>query len=250
MTTNNDIFEFLCSVAPLELQMDFDNSGFQAGRKDMPVQKVLLSLDITDEVINEAAEMGASLLISHHPVIFTPLRSVTDTKLLRIIENGMSLISMHTNLDIVSGGVNDVLAAKFRLSDIQALGDDGCGRTGTLKDACSMTEFLEKCKMELDTQHLRYYDAGRKVEHLAVLGGSGGDHLEAAHQRGCDTFLTADIKYHQFLMAKEIGVNLIDGDHFCTENLIIPVLAERLGERFPDTVFAVSSRHVQTASFI
>ena len=250
MVTNNEIYEFLCSLAPLALQLGFDNSGFQLGRRLAPVNKALLALDITDEVIGEAKGLGASLLISHHPLIFDPLRSVTDTKLLRLIENGMSVISMHTNLDIAAGGVNDALASQFALSDVLPLDEDGCGRWGTLQEELSMQDFLFICKALLKTAGLRYYDSGRPVKHLAVMGGAGGDAVRTAFEKGCDTYLTADIKYHQFLLAKELGLNLIDGDHFCTENVIIPVLKDRLEMRFPETEFIVSACHSQTVSFI
>ena len=96
---------------------------------------------------------------------------------------------------------------------------------------------------------LRYYDSGRQVSKLAVMGGSGGDSLETAYRLGCDTYLTADIKYHQFLEAQELGINLIDGDHFCTENLVIPVLAQRLRAAFPETKFTISKRHHQVIRF-
>ena len=112
-----------------------------------------------------------------------------------------------------------------------------------------MEEFLPFCKEKLHTNGLRYYDAGCAVKKLAVLGGSGGSSLVEAWRAGCDTYLTADVKYGVFLQARELGINLIDGDHFCTENPVIPVLAERLREAFPQTEFILSDRHGQTARF-
>ena len=102
----------------------------------------------------------------------------------------------------------------------------------------------------MDSKGLRYYDAGRSVKRLAVMGGSGGDYIGCAVEKGCDTYVTADIKYHQFLEAKELGINLIDGDHFCTENPVIPSLCEKLRHEFPDVCFTVSARHGQVISFI
>ena len=249
MAKVEDIFKELCSYAPLNLQMSFDNSGFLFGRKDSAVNKVLLALDITPAVVEEASELGAELIVSHHPLIFSALKSITDEKLLKLAENKINVISMHTNLDIAWGGVNDVLMEALGVSSEGALDEDGCGRIGKLPAPMSMQDFLALCKDTLKTGGLRYYDSGRQVNQLAVMGGAGGDSVETAYRLGCDTYLTADIKYHQFLQAAEFGINLIDGDHFCTENLIIPVLAARLGSRFEDVSFTVSKKHRQLISF-
>lgn len=249
MVTAKDIFENLCVLAPLELQLGFDNSGFLFGRDTASVTKALLALDVTSAVVDEAIEQGAELVISHHPLIFSPLKSVTDEKLLRLARHQIGVISMHTNLDIAKGGVNDVLMAALGAQVQGGLDEYGCGRVGRLDKAMPMEEFLPFCKAVLKTAGLRYYDSGRQVSKLAVMGGSGGDSLETAYRLGCDTYLTADIKYHQFLEAQELGINLIDGDHFCTENLVIPVLAQRLRTAFPETEFNISKRHHQVISF-
>lgn len=250
MTTGKDIFNNLCALAPLTLQLDFDNSGFLFGREAAAVTKVLLALDVTTDVVYEAIEQQAELIISHHPLIFSPLKSVTDEKLLKLARHQIGVISMHTNLDIAQGGVNDVLMTALGAEIISALDEDGCGRVGTLEKPMTMGEFLPFCKSVLKTAGLRYYDSGREVSKLAVMGGSGGGSLETAHRLGCDTYLTADLKYHQFLEARELGINLIDGDHFCTENLILSALAQRLRIAFPETEFFLSKRHHQIVRFV
>ena len=253
MRTVDEIFSWLCTQAPLELQMDFDNSGFLLGHGSGPVSRALLALDMTKEVVEEASEMQAQLLISHHPLIFSPLKSVTEEgpgeKALLLAERGIAAVSMHTNLDIAQGGVNDVLIELLGAEAQEALDADGCGRVGELKEPMALSDFLRLCKERLHTKGLRYVDAGREVRRLAVMGGSGGSALADALAKGCDTYVTADIKYNQFLEAKEKGINLIDGDHFCTENPVIPVLAERLRRQFPDVEFLVSQRHGQVVSF-
>lgn len=253
MTSVKEIFEYLCELAPLELQTDYDNSGFLLGRSYMPVEYALLALDITPDVIQEAIERQVQLIISHHPLIWGSLKSVTDVaggeKLLRLAENGFAVISMHTNLDIAQGGVNDVLIRLLDAEPTEALDSSGCGRVGRLAEPVPLMDFLHLCKGRLNTKGLRYYDAGRPVEKLAVLGGSGGSALEDAFYKGCDTFVTADIKYSQFLKAKELGINLIDGDHFCTENPVIPELAKKLRTAFKNVEFYVSEQHEQVISF-
>ena len=250
MTTVKDIYDFLCAAAPLELQLGFDNSGFLVGRNDKSVKKVLLSLDVTAEVIDEAIELGAELIISHHPVIFSAIKKLTDEKLLRLIENSIAVISMHTNLDIADGGVNDVLLKLLGAEGDEALDSDGCGRIGELAAPMDFDTFLNFCKSRLNSKGLRYYYAGKPVKNLAVMGGAGGDFVGLAFEKGCDTYVTADVKYNRFLEAAEMGINLIDADHFCTENPVMPVLKNRLSAAFPEVIFTLSSRHGQIISFM
>ena len=254
MTTVQDLFDFLKAVAPLELQLDFDNAGFLIGHANSEVRKVLLALDVTDEVTEEAVQSGVQLIVSHHPVIFHPVRSITDTradtvKLLRLIENHIAVISMHTNLDIAEGGVNDVLIKLLGAEMDGVLDADGCGRVGHLSAPLSLEDFLARCKQTLAVNGLRYVSAGKPVQRLAVMGGAGADSLAQAAALGCDTYVTADIKYHQFQRAAELGLNLIDADHFYTENPVIPVVAKRLAEKFPDVEFIVSQRHAACIRF-
>ena len=248
MTSIQDIFDELCRIAPLELQMDFDNAGFQLGHGDREVHRALLSLDVTDAVAEEAHALGAELIVSHHPLIFSPLKSVCDTeavqrRVLFLIENGIGLISMHTNLDIAEDGVNDVLIRLLGAEPAGALDEDGCGRIGTLPEPVPLDAFLKRCKEMLGAEGLRYCAGGKAVSHIAVMGGAGAGSLEVAAAKGCDTYVTSDIKYHQFQRAAELGLTLIDADHFYTENPVIPELARRLSERFPDVAIHVSERH-------
>ena len=253
MHTVQNIFDTLRSWAPLDLQMDFDNSGFLVGRPQRTVSRVLLSLDITATVIEEAEDWGAELIVSHHPVIFRPVKSLTpgagELPLL-LAEKGIAAVCMHTNLDIAQGGVNDVLIRLLGAEPEEALDRDGCGRVGTLPETLALPDFLARCKERLHAPGLRYADGGRPVRRLAVLGGSGGEEWETALEKGCDTYVTADVKYHQFLEAAALGLNIIDADHFCTENPVIPVLAERLRQAFPEIDFRVSAVHCPVIRFL
>ena len=247
----DDIYKWLCAFAPLELQMSFDNSGFLVGRKDREVDRVLIALDITPELVLEAQERGAQLIISHHPVIFSAIKSLTDEKLLQLAKADIAAICMHTNLDICDGGVNDVLIELLSGSKAASpLGEDGCGRVAYLPEEMNLESFLENCKSVLGAEGLRYYDAHRKVSKLAVLGGSGADYMMAAVARGCDSFVTADIKHHEFLLAAELGINLIDAGHYCTEAPVIPALKTKLSAAFEDVEFILSSRQGQIIHFI
>ncbi len=255
MPTVQEIFKLLNEKAPVAQKMDFDNVGLLVGRSNAPVRRVLAALDITDEVIAEAAEMGAELIVSHHPLFFD-LKAVTDgtwegQKALTLAERRMAAICMHTNLDAALGGVNDALMETLGGTVTGVLEPDtGIGRIGELPGPMDFPAFLAHVKSALDGNGLRYHDAGRPVKRLAVCGGSGGSDLDLAAAAGCDTYVTADVKYHQFLEAKHLGLNLIDADHFCTENVVVPVLVRWLREAFPALEVRLSRVHRQTAQFI
>jgi len=256
MATVKEITDFLGQLAPRELKMDFDNVGLLVGRPDAAVTKVLVSLDITDEVISEAAETGVQLIAAHHPFFFEGPKSIVDTdvtgrKIINLVTHEISAVCMHTNLDAAQGGVNDVLAEELGAAVIGVLNEeDNMGRVAELPEETDFAAFLESTCAALKSRGLRYHDAGRAVRRIGVCGGAGGDDVMTAFERGCDTYVTSDIKYHQFLLAKELGLNLVDADHFCTENVIVPVLAEKLAEKFGGEVqVSVSKVHGQTSRF-
>ena len=258
MATVREIYQYLDGLAPFALQMDFDNAGFLVGRGDRQVKKILVSLDITQEVAEEAGELGAELIVSHHPVIFHPAKSVTDADpdgrvLLALIEKGIAAICAHTNLDAVSGGVNDILAQRLGLTQIEQLHQDGVdaagrpygiGRVGnTVGLPRYAPEFAAFVKETLGANGVRYVDARRPVRRVAVGGGACADMLRDALALGCDTFVTADVKYNGFLDAKALGVNLIDAGHYPTEQVVVPVLAKWLSVGFPQVEVVETTCH-------
>ena len=254
MTTVNDILSMLASRAPVENKLDFDNVGLLVGRSDRQVGRVLAALDITDDVIREAADLHADLIVSHHPLFFE-LKSVTDgtwtgERVLSLAENRIAAICMHTNLDAARGGVNDALLAAVGCTYTEEFDPaTGIGRIGVRQTPTELAAFLAEIKASLHGAGLRYHDAGRPVYKVAVCGGSGGGEIELAHAAGCDTYVTADIKYDPFLEAKHLGINLIDADHFCTENVVVPILKEWIEASFPDVEVLISAVHGQTAQF-
>ncbi len=262
MVRIDDVMDFFEKTVPTAMKMDFDNVGFLVGKITNEVTKALVALDITDEVIEEAIEMGAELIISHHPMFFK-VKSVTNTtregrKVIRMLENGVSAICLHTNLDTVAGGVSDALIEKLGCKNFGALEESenfkngqayGMGRHGEFTNPMTMPELMHLVKEMLNTNGQRYHDAGRPVKQIAVCGGSGGDLIDTVLARGCDTYITADIKYHQFLHAVESGLNIIDAGHYSTENLIVPVIADMLRGYFREIEVEISKRHVQCIDF-
>lgn len=263
MAVVRDFVGFIDQIAPFDTQEGFDNAGFLVGRGDRPVERVLVALDVTEEVVSEAADWGAQLIVAHHPVIFQPARSVTDESpagrvLLALTENRIAAICAHTNLDAAQAGVNDCLARALELTDIGQLrqaGVDaqgrpyGVGRTGTAhRPGLSAAEYAAFVKEKLGSASVRFVDGGRPVEKVAVGGGACGSMMEDALARGCDTFVTADLKYNNFLDAHALRLNLMDAGHFPTENVVCQPLAARLAEAFPQVEARVSQVHREVYS--
>lgn len=261
MTRVKDIAAYFAEKIPAEMKMDFDNVGLLVGICEAEVTSALLALDITDEVIGEAIGLKAQLIVSHHPLFFD-LKRVSDdepnsAKAVRLLQNGISALCLHTNFDGVDGGVNDALSRALgvtpegRLEDLKTPSgtEYGIGRYGHIKSPMALEDYLAFVKAALHTNGLRYHDAGRPVYKVALCGGSGGEYVRRAAELGCDTLVTADIKYHQLLEARELGINALDADHFCTENVAVPVLEEMLGAAFPKVKTHISAVHAQTAKF-
>ena len=249
MTTAHDIERSLYDWAPRELAMAWDNVGLLVGDPAQEVRRVLVALDITQGVAEEAVSLGAQMIVSHHPVMNCAWHEVqtlraddAQGRLLRyLVRHGLAACCMHTNLDAAAGGVNEVLAQKLGLSDLKMLTEEKIGRIGTLKCEIPLVEFTHSVIELLRCNGLRYVDAGRPVHRVAVGGGACGCYIPQAIAAGCDTFVTSDLKYNDFLDTE--GLNLIDAGHFPTENVVCPALRDRLTEAFPAVDVLCSTSH-------
>lgn len=262
MATVHDILIFLETLAPRSMKMDWDNVGLLCGSRKAEVTKILVALDPFEGVCQEAAAWGADLIVTHHPLIFQALKSITDdTSIGRSIQllcrENISAINAHTNLDCAPGGVNDRLAAALGLSEIAVIdpmGVDAKGkewgllRKGTVKER-ALSDFLPTVKAALGCEGLRYVDGGRPVRQVAVGGGACASELMNAYHAGCDTFVTSDVKYNQFWDAKDLGINLIDAGHFYTENPITVCLTEKIAAHFPEVAVKISETHRDCMKF-
>lgn len=252
MATVADILIFLESLAPSSLKMDWDNVGLFCGSKSNAVTKILVALDPFEGVCREAAEVGAELIVTHHPLIFQAANAVTDEtsvgrSIMFLCRHGISAVNAHTNLDVAPGGVNDALAEKLGLQNVVTL-EDGLLRAGNVARQ-NLSAFLDFVKETLGCDGLRYADGGKPVQKVAVGGGSCAEEMLQALADGCDTFVTADCKYNQFWDARDLGLNLIDAGHFHTENPIVPVLAEKLQAAFPEIQVEISKTHKDCMKF-
>lgn len=254
MTTVADILKYIETLAPRELKMDWDNVGLNCGSRNAPVTKILVALDPFEHVCAEAADWGADLLVTHHPLIFRPIPMVTDDAaitrgLMTLIRHDISHICAHTNLDCAPGGVNDVLAAVLGLENVEPLGAyGGMMRCGTVPEQ-TLETFLAFVKDRLRCDGLRYCDGGKPVRKVAVGGGACSDGLYDAILAGCDTFVTSDVKYNNFWDAREQGLNLIDAGHFHTENPVVAMLAQKIAAQFPQVQVKISENHWDCMKF-
>ena len=262
MTTVADILKYVETLAPTYMKMDWDNVGLLCGSRETPVTKVLVALDPFEGVCREAAEWGAELIVTHHPIIFDPLKSVTEEttvgrSIMTLCRHGISAVNAHTNLDCAPGGVNDVLAATLGLNDVETIPpffrDDQGRQWGLLRrgrvEKQPLFQFLETVKSSLNAEGLRYVDGGKPVRRVAVGGGSCADGMHEALEAGCDTFVTADVRYNQFWDAHDLGLNLIDAGHFYTENPVTRVLADTLKRAFPDISVKISETHTDCMKY-
>ena len=262
MTTVSDILKFIESIAPPYMKESWDNVGLLCGSGQTEVTKILVALDPFEHVCLEAAEVGAQLIVTHHPLIFHAPKAVTDEtsigrSIMFLCRHSISAINAHTNLDCAPGGVNDVLAKKLALVNVQVVDPDGTDENGNEWGLLRMGEvpeqpldaFLNRVKTLLGCEGLRYVDGGKPVRKVAVGGGSCAGEMLDALRAGCDTFVTADVKYNQFWDARDLGINLIDAGHFATENPVVSVLAEKIAGAFPEIEVKISETHADCMKY-
>ena len=243
--TVGQIFDALNQFAPVETALDFDNVGLLVGTKDAEVTCVLVALDITHTVVDDAVKVGANLIVSHHPIIFSPLHAVeSDSIVGKLLQNGISAVCMHTNLDAAQGGVNDTLANLLGLSDVITPEEDPLMRIGTVP-ACELSEFLQNFCEKLGLPTVKYRGNGR-VSKVGLCGGSACEGAALAYSLGCDTYITGEVKHHIWL---EDGKNLIEGGHFATENPVCETLVSYLRREFPSLAVSVSKENCDPASY-
>ena len=261
MTTVQNILDFIETIAPNYMKYEWDHVGLNCGRADATVTKILVALDPFAEAVQEAKDVGAQLLVTHHALIweggFVNDQTEWGRNTLTLLENGIAHINAHTNWDCAPGGINDVLAQTLGLTDISVvnpMGVDAQGRPyGLLRIGNAkkqpLQDFLATVKTALGCDGLRYVNSSVPVQRVAVGGGSCGDELWEAYKAGCDTFVTADIKYNQFRTAHEFGINLIDAGHFHTENPAMKVMAEKIRKAFPEIQVVFSEKHTDCMKF-
>jgi len=242
---------FLDERVPRSLSCSWDNDGLLCCPDPKRiVRRVLIALDVTEKTVNMAIHGEYDLLLTHHPLIFRPIKALTPMevvprKLLKLSGAGVSAIALHTRLDALDGGVNDALAAALDLPIVDRfLCEDSLeGRLIELPQAVTLFEFTDLVKRKLNVASVNCADAGKSVKKIGLLGGEGGDFIRAAKKTGCDTYLTGRAGYHVMLDAAESGINVIEAGHFYTEIPVCGVLADLIHEADQTLTVDICSDH-------
>ena len=221
--TVKELYERLCERIPEHLAEEWDNDGLMCCSDDQKeVKRALVTLDVTEDIVDYAVSHGFDLIVSHHPLIFKPLKNVTEDshvarKVIKLIKHDIAVMSFHTRADKVDGGVNDVLADILGIKNAVPFGEGDLGRIGTLKEELNMEDFSYLLKGLLDCDGVKVADALIPVQKVAVVGGDGKSYVGAALKAGADTFVSGRIGYNVMAEAGEMGINLIEAGHFFTE---------------------------------
>ncbi len=236
-----EVYDFLDFIAPFDTAEEWDNCGLSVGSLKNDFNKILVALDVTEEVIDEAVEIGAELVVTHHPLIFTPLTKVEGESLVyKAVNSGVTFISSHTCLDKTAGGVNDCLAVRIGLKNIRHSGVDGFLKLGDV-DPVSAENFALQIKETLDAS-VNFVSSSKPIETVAFCSGGGGDLIKAAAEIGADALVTGEAKHHEFLEAKRLGVALFAAGHYETEVVVLEFLRKSLALQFDGVeVFVLNS---------
>ena len=262
MYTVKNLYDIMDKIAPFCNVDQHDNSGINVGNPDDKVTKVLLALDITIDTVEEAKAKGAYLIISHHPVIYNPLYTVSDKNPACLaVKYGIACICCHTPLDMADGGINDILYDKFKepfgLAEqaetlcivIQSNGQ-GYGKVCDMSKEFTPSELAKTAKEILGCTTVRYTDGYCKIKRIAFCGGGAGFLIEQAVKMGADAYITGDVKHDQLITAGNMGVTIIDCGHYHTENIAVPYLKKRLEAELPDIDFIIAETNTDPASYI
>ncbi len=240
-----EIIRHLEERYPPELAYEWDNVGLMVGSLNKRTRRVLLTLDVTKDVVKEAIDKNVDLIVSHHPFIFSPISAIkTETPkgwiIEKLIKKGITVYSAHTNFDQAEGGMNDVLAGAIGLNDTRLLDiEANIGRIGEI-EAMTYDAFASHVKSVLEIDHIRIINPKSSlVERVAISGGSGTKHMYAAKMKRADVFLTGDVDYHSAVDAKEMGLSMMDIGHVA-EKIFKNHLKKELDERFPDCEIILS----------
>ena len=238
-----DIINFLEEKYPRSNAEEWDNVGLLVGNNKKDVKKIQLSIDATEKAVDYAAQNNVDMIVTHHPLIFKPLKSIvmselSGRKIIKLIENGLNLYSIHTNLDSSKDGLNDYIlelleVKKYKIIDINANDETaGIGRMYTLEEKITILEYADfiKTKMEIKNVRVTSNDLKSEVKKIALINGSGMSYWRKVKSLGADLFITGDIGYHDALDAKESGLHLIDIGHFESENCFSELLKKNLEE--------------------
>lgn len=244
------LYDYIDKIAPFDTAMDFDNCGLLVGSRDDEFTKALLALDVTDSVIDEAEAIGADLIITHHPIIFNPVKRInSNSTIYKLVKSGIYCLAAHTNLDIADGGVNTALAEAIGLENVVST-DTQFMFTGNYPQPLTVHEFAAKVRDSLGCKGVRFTDIAKSIKTVAVSSGAGGSSVYAAAALGADAFVTGEIKHHEIMDSVKLNIAVVDAGHYKTEDIVFNSLIEKLQNEFPDTEFIKSKSFTDTINYI
>ncbi len=236
-----ELTDFLEEFTPLGISENWDNVGLLVGDKNSDIKNILICLDITNEVIEEALENNANLIISHHPLIFKGIKRINKdnclgNKLINCIKNDISVYTMHTNFDLTFGGTNDILFDILGLINKENLAKEDAsgyslGRIGEYSEEINLGDFALFIKEKLGLKSIKFVgDRNKKIKKVALATGSCSNYemFDECTAKKCDVYITSDIKHHESIDALEMGLCLIDATHYGSEFIMVKSLAERI----------------------
>lgn len=244
--TVKEFYKYMCEKLPLEWALDGDSDGMSCcPDPDREVKNVLIALDATGSIIDEAIEEGYDVILTHHPMLFGGVRDVNaenykGNKLIKLIKAGVAVMSFHTRLDAAEGGVNDMLAALLNLKNVERFGEKGLGRIGELEYPMFAADFAMVVKDTLVAPFAEYSDAGKMIKRVAVCGGSAGSLISDAIAVGADALVGGEFKYHDMTDSADYGISLIAAGHFYTENPVCAKLFELAAAADEDIIPTIS----------
>ncbi|MBS7008355.1 Nif3-like dinuclear metal center hexameric protein [Anaerostipes sp.] len=242
----SELIEILEAYVPADYAMEWDNVGLLAGRRDREIKKIMVALDADNGVVEEAVSQNVDFLLTHHPLIFSPLKSITvdagtPAKLLSLLENGVSCYAMHTNFDVVHMGkiVCEALGleslAPVEVTCTQDGVPMGIGTVSELDRPISADSFADLVKKAFDLKHVLLFGDGEKeIQRIAAVPGSGRHMEKAVSDARADLFLTGDIGHHEGLDALDLGITVIDAGHHGLEKIFVDFMGDYLQKHIPE----------------
>ncbi len=232
-----DVLKVLDKYAPAVLAEDWDNSGWQINLHNPYVKKIMVCLSVSDDVVNQAVDLGCDMIVSHHPLIFNPISKINDIKIIKAIKNNIQIYALHTNADKTKGGTSDMLAEHLLLREVAVIND--FVRAGYLKYIMTLDEFISKVKLQLNVSHIKIINEGAKtsIKNVAVCAGSGAEYIEQLTRFNIDAYVTADVKYHHALDTTRFVV--LDVGHFESEKPFVERVTNLLRKSKGDKVEVV-----------
>lgn len=242
----------ICSIIeidfPKEYAEGFDNVGLLIGDYNKDINKILISLEITEKVIDEAILNNIDMIVSHHPLIFKGLKNITNNSyignlVLKLIKNNICVYAAHTNFDCANNGMNDLLCEKIELLNVEKFSDEenSIGRIGYLENHKTFIDFCNDLKRKFKMKNIIVSgDLNKNIKKVAVVGGSGTDFLNEALNKNCDCLITGDVKHHAALDYSNMGINIVDLTHFASEIIFKESFKEFLSSKVQDVIIKTS----------